>query len=228
MRGLARYAPASRRSARVSAESGRMLVRCRGDTTRKGRLDEYGKNGANSLQDGAGALLGAAAFATNTAPAASDRPNIIFIMADDLGYADLGCYGQQKIKTPNIDRLAAEGTRFTQCYAGAGICAPSRSVLMTGLHGGHTTVRDNRGECPEPRGEAGRIPLRPGVTVAEVHATRDTPRHHRQVGAGRQVHGRTNDRGLMNGSVLNQSRDELFHGPTLANKTLGTSSESRR
>lgn len=54
------------------------------------------------------------------------RPNIIFIMADDLGYGDLGCYGQKRIQTPNIDRLAAEGMRFTQCYAGASVCAPSR------------------------------------------------------------------------------------------------------
>lgn len=71
------------------------------------------------------------------------RPNIIFIMADDLGYGDLGCYGQRLIRTPNIDRLAAEGVRFTQAYAGAPVCAPSRAVLMTGLHNGHTPVRDN-------------------------------------------------------------------------------------
>src|ERR671939_74728 len=66
------------------------------------------------------------------------KPNIIFILADDLGYGDLGCYGQTKIKTPNIDRLAAEGVRFTQCYAGSTVCAPSRSALMTGQHTGHT------------------------------------------------------------------------------------------
>lgn len=71
------------------------------------------------------------------------RPNIVYILADDLGYGDLGCYGQQRIRTPNIDRLAAEGMRFTQAYAGATVCAPSRSSLMTGLHGGHTRVRDN-------------------------------------------------------------------------------------
>ncbi len=71
------------------------------------------------------------------------RPNIIFIMADDLGYGELGCYGQQKIKTPEIDRLAAEGMRFTQAYAGSHVCQPSRSVLMTGLHTGHTPVRAN-------------------------------------------------------------------------------------
>ncbi|MCO6475071.1 MAG: sulfatase-like hydrolase/transferase, partial [Phaeodactylibacter sp.] len=70
-------------------------------------------------------------------PQAAPRPNVIFIMADDLGYGDLGCYGQEKIRTPNIDRLAAEGMRFTQAYAGSSVCAPSRSSLMTGFHNGH-------------------------------------------------------------------------------------------
>jgi len=74
---------------------------------------------------------------------AGSRPNIIFIMADDLGYGDLGCYGQDKIKSPNIDQLAADGLRFTQTYAGCTVCAPSRSVLMTGQHTGHTRVRGN-------------------------------------------------------------------------------------
>src|SRR5262245_11568445 len=78
--------------------------------------------------------------ATNTA---ASKPNVLFILADDLGYGDLGCYGQKKIKTPNLDRLAAEGTRFTQAYAGTAVCAPSRSSLMTGKHTGHTTVRGN-------------------------------------------------------------------------------------
>jgi arylsulfatase A len=90
-----------------------------------------------------------AAFAS---PAMGDekgkRPNIIFILGDDLGYGYLGCYGQQKIRTPNIDRLAAEGMRFTQCYAGCTVCAPSRSTLMTGLHTGHTPVRFNGGGDP--------------------------------------------------------------------------------
>lgn len=71
------------------------------------------------------------------------RPNIIFVLADDLGYGDLGCYGQRVIKTPHLDRLAAEGMRFTQFYAGATVCAPSRCVLMTGLHTGHCIVRGN-------------------------------------------------------------------------------------
>jgi len=71
------------------------------------------------------------------------KPNIIFIMADDLGYNELGCYGQEKIETPNIDSLAAQGIRFTQHYAGAPVCAPARCTLLTGRHGGHAYVRDN-------------------------------------------------------------------------------------
>lgn len=71
------------------------------------------------------------------------RPNIVLIVADDLGYGDLGCYGQKRIATPNIDRLAAEGRRFTQFYAGTTVCAPSRCVLMTGLHTGHCYIRGN-------------------------------------------------------------------------------------
>jgi len=71
------------------------------------------------------------------------RPNSIFIMADDLGYGDLGCYGQQKILTPNIDRLAEGGMLFTQAYAGSSVCAPSRSSLLTGFHNGHNRIRDN-------------------------------------------------------------------------------------
>lgn len=75
-------------------------------------------------------------------------PNIVFIMADDLGYGHLGSYGQTRIETPNLDRLAEEGIRFTQAYAGATVCAPSRSVLLTGLHGGHAPVRGNSGGIP--------------------------------------------------------------------------------
>lgn len=89
----------------------------------------------------------AAAPATNILQskiaALQSRPNILFILADDLGYGDLGCYGQKKIQTPNLDRLAAEGTRFTQCYAGSPVCAPSRAVLMTGRHVGHVSIRGN-------------------------------------------------------------------------------------
>ncbi len=101
------------------------------------------------------------------------RPNIIFIMADDLGYADLGCYGQKLIQTPRIDQMAAEGRRFTQCYAGSCVCAPSRSVLMTGQHTGHTRVRENHcragGVPDEVTGRGCRPPLKAeDVTVAEV------------------------------------------------------------
>lgn len=74
---------------------------------------------------------------------AADKPNIIYILADDLGYGDLGCYGQKTLTTPNIDRLAAEGMKFTRHYAGSTVCAPSRCVLMTGLHTGHCRVRGN-------------------------------------------------------------------------------------
>jgi arylsulfatase A-like enzyme len=75
--------------------------------------------------------------------AAAEKPNIIFILADDLGYGDLGCYGQKQIQTPHLDRLAAQGLRFTQGYAGSTVCAPSRCVLMTGLHTGHCYIRGN-------------------------------------------------------------------------------------
>lgn len=73
----------------------------------------------------------------------NERPNILFILADDLGYGDLGCYGQQVIKTPHIDQLASQGMRFTDFYAGSTVCAPSRSCLMTGQHTGHTYMRGN-------------------------------------------------------------------------------------
>lgn len=76
------------------------------------------------------------------------KPNIVFIVLDDLGYGDFGCYGQKLIETPNVDRAAAEGLRFTDCYAGAAVCAPSRAVLMTGLHGGHAPIRANAGTSP--------------------------------------------------------------------------------
>lgn len=74
-----------------------------------------------------------------------DKPNIIFIVADDLGYGDLSCYGQKKFDTPNIDKLASQGMLFTQYYAGSTVCAPSRASLMTGLHTGHTQIRGNKG-----------------------------------------------------------------------------------
>jgi arylsulfatase A-like enzyme len=75
--------------------------------------------------------------------ARQQKPNIIFILADDLGYGDLGCYGQTKIETPNIDSLAERGTRFTRFYSGSPVSAPSRCVLLTGKHTGHAYIRGN-------------------------------------------------------------------------------------
>jgi len=93
-----------------------------------------------------GILLAGTLLLLAVAPAvAADKPNFIWIMADDLGYGDLGCYGQKVIATPHLDRMAREGLRFTHFYAGATVCAPSRSVLMTGQHHGHTRVRGNAG-----------------------------------------------------------------------------------
>lgn len=91
-------------------------------------------------------------------------PNVIFLIADDLGYRDLGCYGQDEIRTPNVDRLAAEGMRFTQHYSGSPVCAPARCVLMTGKHPGHAHIRSNsevqpEGQRPIPAAE---------VTLAEL------------------------------------------------------------
>jgi len=95
---------------------------------------------------------------------AAERPNIVFILADDLGYGEIGAYGQEMISTPALDRLAKEGMRFTRFYAGSSVCAPSRSVLMTGQHVGHTRVRGNAGG---DRSEA--QTLQPeDVTVARV------------------------------------------------------------
>jgi arylsulfatase A len=105
-----------------------------------------------------------------------DRPNIVLIMADDLGYGELGSYGQQKIETPRLDELAREGLRFTQFYSGSPVCAPARCVLMTGKHSGHAAIRDNR----NPRGLnklrerhewefPGQIPLPDAeITIAEL------------------------------------------------------------
>ncbi|HOX56020.1 MAG TPA: arylsulfatase [Candidatus Paceibacterota bacterium] len=108
----------------------------------------------------AGSLALPALSASTNRPSAAlaRRPNIIFILADDLGYGDLGCYGQTKIKTPNLDKLAADGMRFSQFYAGSTVCAPSRCVLMTGRHTGHALIRGNA-----------KVALRPqDLTVAEV------------------------------------------------------------
>src|SRR4051812_16777001 len=87
-------------------------------------------------------------------PPSNSHPNIVFILADDLGTGELGCYGQTKIHTPNIDRLAKEGMRFTQAYSPSPVCAPSRCGILTGLHLGHAYVRDNKELKPE-----GQFPL---------------------------------------------------------------------
>ncbi|MCO8121045.1 arylsulfatase [Stieleria sp. TO1_6] len=100
--------------------------------------------------------------------AATDRPNIVFILADDLGYGELGCYGQQKIRTPNLDRLAADGMRFLQHYSGAPVCAPARCTLMTGQHLGHAEIRSNR-DSGNGRIFPGQFPITEQiVTIAEV------------------------------------------------------------
>ncbi len=103
--------------------------------------------------------LGAIAASPGEAP-----PNIIFILADDLGYGDLGCYGQGRIETPRLDRMAREGLRFTDCYAGSTVCAPSRCVLMQGLHTGHCRVRGNAG----PKNPLAQSLREEDVTVADV------------------------------------------------------------
>src|SRR5687768_11932467 len=96
----------------------------------------------------AGLLIGLAAISSPISAWSADppaRPNIVLIVADDLGYGDLGCYGQKRIKTPRLDQMASEGLRFTDFYAGCTVCAPSRCVLMTGYHMGHAYVRGNAG-----------------------------------------------------------------------------------
>ena len=105
---------------------------------------------------GLGALL---ACGRTEETAEARPPNIVFIMADDLGYGELSCYGQTKFQTPHIDRLAAEGMKFSDAYAGCSVCAPARSTLMTGMHMGHTSVRSNPGGVPI---------LAEDVTVAEL------------------------------------------------------------
>ena len=111
------------------------------------------------------ALIGGAAMlsqpgrsAARARHTARGKPSLVFILADDLGYGDLGSYGQRVIRTPNLDRMAAEGVRFTDAYAGSTVCAPSRCALMTGLHTGHCRIRGNA-----------LVPLQPeDVTVAEL------------------------------------------------------------
>ena len=108
----------------------------------------------------------AASIALLTGAGAAEKPNIVFILADDLGFRELGCYGQEKIQTPRIDQLAREGMKFTRAYSGSPVCAPSRCVLMTGKHPGHAIVRNNRAMTPE-----GQYPIpKSEETIAELLA----------------------------------------------------------
>ena len=105
-----------------------------------------------------------------TAATTTTKPNIIYIYADDLGYGELGSYGQEKIKTPNLDRLSGEGMRFTQHYSGSPVCAPARAMLMTGMHAGHSYIRGNHelGGFADTA-ERGQLPLhRESFTVADL------------------------------------------------------------
>lgn len=113
-----------------------------------------------------GVLVGMGVGQTVAGVPASEKkaPNVVFIIADDLGYGELSCYGQERFSTPNIDRLALEGMRFTQCYSGTTVSAPSRACLMTGLHSGHAPIRGNREVKPE-----GQMSLPAGInTVFQV------------------------------------------------------------
>jgi arylsulfatase len=105
-----------------------------------------------------------ATFIHAQGPTPGEKPNFIFILADDLGYGELGCYGQEKIRTPHLDRMAAEGIRFTQFYCGSPVCAPSRCVLLTCKHSGHAYIRDNSEVQPE-----GQLPIPDEeLTIAEL------------------------------------------------------------
>lgn len=110
-----------------------------------------------SMASAAGLAVNAA-FGFSNAKTPQRKPNIIFILTDDLGYGDLGCYGQKILETPYIDHFASEGMRFTECYAGSTVCAPSRCCLMTGMHTGHARIRGNS-----------RLSILPeDVTIAEI------------------------------------------------------------
>ena len=129
----------------------REFLKCAGLAAAAGALGATG-SGCRSVGEG------------RNAAGVRERPNIIFVLADDLGYGDLGCYGQKTIRTPNLDRMAAEGMIFTDHYSGTCVCAPSRCSLMTGLHTGHTYIRGNSEVKP-----MGQLPLPEGtVTLARV------------------------------------------------------------
>lgn len=113
-----------------------------------------------------GGSLQLTAMPAGAAPRPADTLNIVFMLADDLGWGELGCYGQRRIPTPNLDRLAAEGMRFTQHYSGAPVCAPSRCVLLTGKHLGHAEVRGNlQAKTRFPQFEEGQYPLSASATT---------------------------------------------------------------
>jgi arylsulfatase A-like enzyme len=143
----------------------------------------------------ASAITATAAAGAWPAAAADSKPNILFILADDLGYGDVGCYGQERILSPNIDRLAAEGMRFTQAYSGCTVCAPSRCCLMTGKHTGHATVRGN---------------LRPelGLTQSEITA----PQLLQKAGYETALFGKWGLGGPGTGSVPNTRGFDSFYG----------------
>ena len=99
---------------------------------------------------------------------AAGKSNIVFILADDLGYGEVGCYGQEKIKTPHLDQIAKEGMRFTHHYTGAAVCAPARCVLMTGRHLGNAEIRNN-GDSKNRRKFPGQWPITAeAITIVEV------------------------------------------------------------
>lgn len=118
-------------------------------------------------------LIGLCCSTSFLSAAEKPRLNVVFIIADDLGWADVGCFGQTKIPTPNIDRIATEGMRFTQHYSGAPVCAPSRCVLMTGKHLGHAEIRDNQqARVRMPEFPEGQHPISDGAyTLAEAFHT---------------------------------------------------------
>jgi arylsulfatase A len=132
-------------------------------------------------------------------------PNVVYILADDLGYGELGCYGQKRIKTPNIDRLAREGMRLTQHYSGSPVCAPSRCVLLTGMHTGHSIVRDNweNGGWGEDAPE-GQYPL-PAGTLTLASALK--PRGYQTASVGKWGLG-----GPETSGHPNQQGFDLFYG----------------
>ena len=162
--------------------------------SRRSFLKSAGMGAAALAMTGCGNSLGQLGLGP-----AGRRPNIIFVMADDLGYGDLGCYGQARIQTPNLDRMAAEGMRFTDHYAGSTVCAPSRCCLMTGLHTGHSYVRGNREVKP-----MGQLPL-PAETAT-------VPRLLQQAGYTTALIGKWGLGGPDSTGVPNQQGFDYFFG----------------